>query len=251
MVISILLAIFETVNSGTMIKDVKVIVFDADDTLWDNQSYFDGAERVFVEELREYGTAEELSETLFATESANMPVLGYGAKAVCISMMETALAVSHGKIPGENLSRILSAAKSLLSLPAEPLPGVRKTLKALKDSGRYRLLLLTKGDMLDQQNKLRRSGLRHFFDRAEVVSNKSAKEYLDLCQSEGIRPEDMAMVGNSFKSDIQPVIEIGGYGVHIPFHTMWRHEVVEEFGHPNIIRADSFEEIANIFLNHE
>ena len=121
-----------------MIKDVKVIVFDADDTLWDNQSYFDGAERVFVEELREYGTAEELSETLFATESANMPVLGYGAKAVCISMMETALAVSHGKIPGENLSRILSAAKSLLSLPAEPLPGVGKTLKALKDSGRYR-----------------------------------------------------------------------------------------------------------------
>ena len=106
-----------------MMKDkVKVIIFDADDTLWDNQTYFDRAEDVFTEELKEYGTAEELSEELYKTESANMPILGYGAKAVCISMMETALRVSDSKVPGENLSRILSSAKSLLSLPATPLP---------------------------------------------------------------------------------------------------------------------------------
>lgn len=112
-----------------MMKDkVKVIIFDADDTLWDNQTYFDRAEDVFTEELKEYGTAEELSEELYKTESANMPILGYGAK-------------------------------SLLRLPATPFPGVAKTLDALEKTGRYRLILMTKGDMLDQQNKIRRSGL--------------------------------------------------------------------------------------------
>ena len=229
-------------------KGIKVIVFDADDTLWDNQSYFDRAEDVFTEELKEYGTAEELSAILFKTESANMPVLGYGAKAVCISMMETALAVSGCKVPGENLSRILSAAKSLLSLPATPLPGVDTTLKALKDSGLYRLIVMTKGDMLDQENKLRRSGLNEYFDRTIVVSNKGTKEYLDLCQSEGIAPSEMVMVGNSFKSDIQPVIEIGGKGIYIPFHTVWQHEVTQEFEHQDIVRLDSFAEILPTLL---
>lgn len=227
---------------------IKVIVFDADDTLWDNQSYFDGAEKVFTEELKEYGTAEELSEILFKTESANMPVLGYGAKAVCISMVETALAVSGGKVSGDRLLRILSAAKSLLSLPATPLPGVESTLKALKDSGRYRLIVLTKGDLLDQENKLRRSGLNEYFDRAIVVSNKGTKEYLDLCRSESIAPSEMVMVGNSFKSDIQPAIEIGGRGVYIPFHSIWRHELTEEFSHPDIIRLESFGEILSVLL---
>lgn len=227
-------------------KGIKVIVFDADDTLWDNQSYFNRAEDVFIEELKEYGTAEELSETLFKTESANMPVLGYGAKAVCISMMETALAVSGGKVPGENLSRILSAAKSLLSLPATPLPGVETTLKSLKESGLYRLIVMTKGDMLDQENKLRRSGLSEYFDRTVVVSDKGTKEYLDLCHSEGIAPSEMVMVGNSFKSDIRPVIEIGGRGIYIPFHSIWQYEAVEEFSHSDIIRLDSFDKILSV-----
>ena len=229
-------------------KGIKVIVFDADDTLWDNQSYFDRAEDVFTEELKEYGTAEELSAILFKTESANMPVLGYGAKAVCISMMETALAVSGGNVPGENLSRILSAAKSLLSLPATPLPGVDATLKALKNSGLYRLIVMTKGDMLDQENKLRRSGLNEYFDRTIVVSNKGTKEYLDLCRSEGIAPAEMVMVGNSFKSDIQPVIEIGGRGIYIPFHTIWQHELTQEFDHQDIVRLESFDGILPVLL---
>ena len=229
-------------------KGIKVIVFDADDTLWDNQSYFDRVEDVFTEELKEYGTAEELSAILFKTESANMPVLGYGAKAVCISMMETALAVSGGNVPGENLSRILAAAKSLLSLPATPLPGVDATLKALKNSGLYRLIVMTKGDMLDQENKLRRSGLNEYFDRTIVVSNKGTKEYLDLCRSEGIAPSEMVMVGNSFKSDIQPVIEIGGRGIYIPFHTIWQHELTQEFDHQDIVRLESFDGILPVLL---
>lgn len=224
-------------------RDIKVIVFDADDTLWDIQSYFDRAEDIFTDELKEYGKAEELSEILYRTESANMPVLGYGAKAVCISMVETALAVSDGKVSGDSLMRILSAAKSLLSLPATPLPGVVETLKALKGQGRYRLTVLTKGDLLDQENKLRRSGLGEYFDNVVVVSEKGRKEYLDLCRSESVAPSEMAMVGNSFKSDIIPVVEIGGRGIYIPSHSIWRHEVVEEFSHPNIVRLDSFAEI--------
>lgn len=230
---------------------VKVIIFDADDTLWDNQTYFDRAEEVFTEELKEYGTAEELSEELYKTESANMPILGYGAKAVCISMMETALKVSCHKVPGENLSRILSSAKSLLRLPATPFPGVAKTLDALEKTERYRLILMTKGDMLDQQNKIRRSGLDKYFYRVIVVTKKGIKEYLDICNVEMVPPSQIAVVGNSFKSDIQPIIEIGGYGIHIPFHTMWRHEVTEEFDHPNITRLDSFEELTKIFIDHE
>ena len=230
---------------------VKVIIFDADDTLWDNQTYFDRAEDVFTEELKEYGTAEELSEELYKTESANMPILGYGAKAVCISMMETALRVSDSKVPGENLSRILLSAKSLLSLPATPLPGVARTLDALDKTARYRLILMTKGDMLDQQNKIKRSGLDKYFYRVIVVTKKGIKEYLDICNVEQVAPSQIAVVGNSFKSDIQPIIEIGGYGIHIPFHTMWRHEVTEEFEHPNITRLDSFEELTKIFIDNE
>ncbi len=224
-------------------RDIKVLVFDADDTLWDIQSHFDRAEDIFTDELKEYGSAEELSEILYRTESSNMPILGYGAKAVCISMMETALAVSGGKVSGDSLIRILSAAKSLLSLPATPLPGVAETLKALKDLGRYRLIVLTKGDLLDQENKLRRSGLGEYFDKVVVVSEKGGKEYLDLCRSESVAPSEMAMVGNSFKSDIAPVVEIGGSGIYIPSRSIWRHEVVDEFSHPDIVRLDSFDGI--------
>lgn len=224
-------------------RDIKVLVFDADDTLWDIQSHFDRAEDIFTDELKEYGSAEELSEILYRTESSNMPILGYGAKAVCISMMETALDVSGGKVSGDSLIRILSAAKSLLSLPATPLPGVAETLKALKDLGRYRLIVLTKGDLLDQENKLRRSGLGEYFDKVVVVSEKGGKEYLDLCRSESVAPSEMAMVGNSFKSDIAPVVEIGGSGIYIPSRSIWRHEVVDEFSHPDIVRLDSFDGI--------
>lgn len=170
-----------------MMKDkVKVIIFDADDTLWDNQTYFDRAEEVFTEELKEYGTAEELSEELYKTESANMPILGYGAK-------------------------------SLLRLPATPFPGVVKTLDALEKTGRYRLILMTKGDMLDQQNKIRCSGLDKYFYRVIVVTKKGIKEYLDISHVELVPSSQIAVVGNYFKSDIQPIIEIGGYGIHIPF----------------------------------
>ena len=229
-------------------KDIKVIAIDADDTLWDNQSYYDRAGDFFADTLKEYGTADRLQDRLFETEIANMPLLGYGAKSVCISMMESAMEISGGKVSVAQLGDILKAAKSLLEIPATPLPGVRETLEKLKDSGRYRLVLFTKGDLLDQQNKIMRSGLAEFFDRTVIVSDKDRDEYLDLCDSEDIVPEQLMMIGNSFKSDIRPVVELGGSGIHIPFHTMWKHEEAEEFDSPDIVRLDKFSDVARVLL---
>ena len=142
-------------------KDIKVIAVDADDTLWDNQSYYDRAGDVFSETLLEYGQADWLQDRLFETEIANMPLLGYGAKSVCISMMETAMEVSGGKVSATQLDHILKSAKSLLEIPATPLPGVAETLEELRKSGRYRLVLFTKGDLLDQRRKLRLGDRAH------------------------------------------------------------------------------------------
>lgn len=229
-------------------KDIKVIAIDADDTLWDNQSYYDRAGDFFADTLKEYGTADRLQDRLFETEIANMPLLGYGAKSVCISMMESAMEISGGKVSVAQLGDILKAAKSLLEIPATPLPGVRETLEKLKDSGRYRLILFTKGDLLDQQNKIMRSGLAEFFDRTVIVSDKDRDEYLDLCDSEDIVPEQLMMIGNSFKSDIRPVVELGGSGIHIPFHTMWKHEEADEFESPDIVRLERFSDITELLL---
>ena len=229
-------------------KDIKVIAIDADDTLWDNQSYYDRAGDFFADTLKEYGTADRLQDRLFETEIANMPLLGYGAKSVCISMMESAMEISGGKVSVAQLGDILKAAKSLLEIPATPLPGVRETLEKLKDSGRYRLVLFTKGDLLDQQNKIMRSGLAEFFDRTVIVSDKDRDEYLDLCDSEDIVPEQLMMIGNSFKSDIRPVVELGGSRIHIPFHTMWKHEEADEFESPDIVRLERFSDITELLL---
>jgi Predicted hydrolase (HAD superfamily) len=224
---------------------IKVIAFDADDTLWDNQSYYDKAEVELTRVLSAYGTPEHLSSEMFKTEMSNMKLLGYGAKAVCISMMETALRISGNKLSGQEMSEIVSAGKALLTIPATPLPGVVETLETLQDTT-YRLILLTKGDMLDQENKIERSGLRKYFHRVVIVSNKGTEEYLNLCREEGCRPDEFLMVGNSFKSDIKPVLEIGGKGIHIPFHTTWAHEVVDEFEHKDVIKIKEFSQLKAI-----
>ena len=224
-------------------KDIRVIAFDADDTLWDNQSFYDRAEEVFIETLSAFGDAKSLSDRLFETESGNMALLGYGAKAVCISMMETALSLSNGSLTADRMARIIAAAKSLLSIPATPLEGVRETLAYLHKAGLWKMVLLTKGDMLDQQNKIARSGLGDFFDRVVIVSSKGEGEYRNLCREEHCEPRQLLMVGNSFKSDIKPAVAVGCKAAYIPFHTMWRHEKVEEFEHPDIVRLGTFAEL--------
>lgn len=229
-----------------MNKLIKVIAFDADDTLWSNEPFFQEVEKQYTDLLKPYGTSEEISAVLFQTEMKNLRLLGYGAKAFTISMVETALQVSQQKIAAEDIRRIIDLGKSLLEMPIELLPGVKDTLKALKEKGNYKLVVATKGDLLDQENKLERSGLAPYFDHIEVMSDKTEKEYRRLLSILQIDPSEFLMIGNSLKSDIQPVLSLGGYGVHVPFEVMWQHEVVDTFTHDHLKQIKGVDELLSL-----
>ena len=223
-----------------------MIAFDADDTLWENQPYFDEVEEKLCSILSEYGWSGHIREELFRTEMRNMDELGYGAMAFTLSMIETALEVSGNRIPAGKISEIYALGRSLLRIPATPLEGVSETLERLSESGAFRLILITKGNMLDQQRKLDRSGLRGFFSHVEIVSDKDESTYRRLLESLDIKPSQLLMVGNSFKSDIAPVLQIGGYGAYIPFHTTWQHEKVDEYEHPRLFKLERFSELEDL-----
>lgn len=226
--------------------DIQAIAFDADDTLWDCQSHFADVERRYCELLAPYGSPEHISGRLFSTEAANMELLGYGTKAFTLSLVENAVAVSRGQVAATVIGEIVRLGKELLCLPATPLPGVRETLAALR--GR-RLVLFTKGELLDQENKLRRSGLAGFFSHVEIVSDKTEREYAALCRHLGVAPSHLLMVGNSFRSDIAPALAIGAWAAHIPFHVTWQLEITDEFDHERLIRLTRFSQL-NDFLMH-
>ena len=224
-----------------MSKDKYIICFDADDTLWDNQSLYDSVEEQWLEVMKPYGTPQYLHDELFKVEKKNMPTMGYGTKAFCLSLIETALKLSDQTIPASELQRIYDFSTWLLSMPATPFDGVHDTLSQLAND--YTLICLTKGDLLDQENKLRRSGLMPFFTHVEIVSEKTESTYTNLCQRFGTTPTLLVMVGNSFKSDIDPVLRIGGFGLHIPFKRMWAYEHVEEYEHHRLQTLHSIIEV--------
>lgn len=229
----------------------EVIAFDADDTLWDCQSHFAHVERHLCRLMAPWCDAETAASRLFETERGNMALLGYGSKAFTISVLETALAITHGEAPTALLAELLAMGKAVSDMPATPLPGVCDTLRWVRDCGREaghapRMVVFTKGEPLEQENKLERSGLKPFFDDMEIVSTKGEREFLNLCDRLHIQPEEMLMVGNSFKSDIAPALRIGAYAVHIPFHVVWQLEHSEEFDHERLVRLDRFEELRNL-----
>lgn len=228
--------------------NIRVIAFDADDTLWENEPLFRNAERRWAEVLNDYGTFEELSAKLYAFEEANMPLLGYGAKAFTISLMETAVSLAGKNLDGDMTARILDAGLGILHNPCTPMPGVVETLEAIRESGRYRMILLTKGDLLDQRNKVKRSGLEEYFDMVEIVPAKTTEEYECICARENIPMEEFLMVGNSFKSDIAPVLELGGAGIHIPFRMTWEHEKTEEYEHPRLVKTSCISDILDYLI---
>lgn len=230
------------------IPGVKVLAFDADDTLWLNEPLFRQAEREVADVLSEFGSFEYISDELYKIEFKNMPDYGFGAKAYVLSMIENALNLSGGNLSGDQIRTILESGRAILHNPATPLPGVEETLAALRDSGRYVLVMLTKGELLDQEHKIERSGLGKYFSHIEIVSNKSQREYLTLCDKLGIRVEELMMVGNSFKSDIAPVLELGGWGVHIPSETLWKLEHTEEYDHPRLFRLNSISDLRQVLL---
>lgn len=228
------------------IDNISLIAFDADDTLWDCQGHFDNVEKEYCSILSPFGSSNDVSKSLFETETGNMALLGYGSKAFTISLVENAVRLSHGMISGEDLLKIISLGKTLLDLPATPLPGVVDTLQALRREGKYRMVVFTKGDNLDQENKFRRSGLSEFFDDFVVVADKTKREYTRLCRLFDTDISRMCMVGNSFKSDIKPVLDLGGYAIHIPYALMWKLEESEVTDHPHLIRIKEFGQIREV-----
>jgi putative hydrolase of the HAD superfamily len=227
-------------------QKIKVVAFDADDTLWDCQSWFDDVERECGELLKPWATQEEVTKGLFATERDNMELLGYGTKAFTISLVENAVKMTHGEITGDIVLRLIELGKSLLRFPTNPLPEVKETLKRLYDDGRYRLVVFTKGELLDQESKLKRSGLAGFFEYMETVSNKGMDEYVALCEHLGVSPNEMVMVGNSFRSDIAPALAVGCFTIHIPYHVVWELEKSEEYPHEHLQKISAFSEILDI-----
>ncbi len=205
---------------------IRVIAFDADDTLWHNESCYRDAEAAFRCMLAAYHDEAWVQERLFATETRNLGHFGYGIKSFVLSMIETAIELTDGRVTGPEIGAILELGKEMLAHPVETLPHVVETLTALQ--GSYRLMVITKGDLLDQEAKLARSGLDAFFSRVEVVSEKDEAVYRTLLARHHIAPGEFLMVGNSVKSDILPVVALGALAVHVPYATTWAHEQVED-----------------------
>lgn len=227
----------------TNLTGIKAIAFDADDTLWDNETFFLNVERKMCEILSDYGDAQTISACLFETEMANMDDYGYGAMAYTLSLVENAIKVSGGKVSANQISQIIELGRTLLRLDASPLEGVQDTLRQLKEIGYYQLVVFTKGELLTQENKLKRSGLLPYFDHVVIVSDKQEPQYRDLCKQLGIKPDELLMVGNSLKSDILPALKIGAWAVHIPYEVMWQHEVIDDFEHHRMFQLNQFSEL--------
>ncbi|WP_242087305.1 HAD family hydrolase [Aestuariivivens sediminis] len=207
-------------------ENIKVIGFDADDTLWVNETYFREAEAEFALLLSDYETLNKIDQELFKVEIKNLELYGYGIKAFVLSMVETALELSNYNVDTATIQAILSIGKKMLSKPVELLDGVEEVLKVL--SKKYRLILATKGDLLDQERKLIKSGLTNYFHHIEVLSDKREANYSKLLSHLDIEPSEFLMIGNSLKSDILPLVNIKAHAIHIPFHTTWAHEMVSE-----------------------
>lgn len=205
--------------------DIKVIAFDADDTLWVNEPYFRETEDKFCALMEGYLPLHTTARELLQTEIQNIALYGYGVKGFILSMIETALRVSEKTTSLDVVEKIIQYGKDLLEKPIELLEGVEETLHLLKR--KYRLVVATKGDLLDQERKLKKSGLEHFFHHIEIMSDKQEADYQKLIRHLDIKPEEFVMVGNSVKSDILPVLNIGGHGFHVPYHTTWAHEKVD------------------------
>ena len=219
--------------------NIKVIAFDADDTLWDNENYFQETEKKFFELMEEYLPQHSAARELLRIEIKNLPLYGYGIKAFMLSMIEAAMTISNKTISVSVVEKIIDYGRELLQKPIQKLDGVDEVLENLK--GRYRLVVATKGDLLDQERKLKKSGIEHYFHHTEIMSEKGEADFRKLIKHLDIPPENFLMIGNSLKSDVLPVLNIGGHAFHIPYHITWGHEKIEYE-----VKDDNFRQFTSI-----
>ena len=216
---------------------LKMIGFDGDDTLWRSEDYFAHAQQVFESIVAPYVDlrGDALHARLYAVEKRNLAVFGYGVKGMALSMIESAIEISDARIAARDIHRIVELAQSMLRHPVELLPGVREAVASV--AARWPVVLITKGDLFHQEAKVRESGLSDLFHRIEIVSEKDTATYARLLEEFGIGAHEFAMVGNSLRSDIAPVVALGGYGVHVPYHLTWVHEREASVDAPERVRA--------------
>ena len=201
---------------------IGLVGFDADDTLWRSQDYFDAAQADFERIVAGYVDLDDVAHRLYAVEKRNLALFGYGVKGMVLSMVEAAVEITDARISAGDLHRIVGLGKALLRHPVELLEGVRAAVEAI--AADYPVVLITKGDLFHQEAKVRESGMADLFRRIEIVSEKDTATYTRLFEEFDIAPDRFLMVGNSLRSDIAPVLELGGWGVHVPYHTTWAHE---------------------------
>ena len=226
-------------------KNVKTIAFDADDTLWHNEPYFDEAQARFCKLFQDFASSQEILGLILNHQVKNLPLYGFGIKAFTLSMIEVALELTNHNIPGKGIEQIITIGKDLLQKPVELMPNVEEVLESLQ--GKYKLIVATKGDLKDQHRKLHDSGIGHYFHHIEVLSDKTELDYEKMLGRLDIQAEDFLMIGNSLKSDVLPIINIGGYGIHVPYHTTWEYEKIDfEIEHENFLALSNIKDVLSV-----
>ena len=207
---------------------LTTLALDGDDTLWHSETHFAVTTERVLDLVRPWVDGDAATAHLLEVERRNLAVFGYGVKAFILSVIETVIEVSDGQVPASRIHEVVGWAKELLDHPVELMDGVAGTLDVL--AGQYRLLLVTKGDLLHQESKVARSGLADRFDEVEIVADKDTATYRRILDRHGIEPAEFVMAGNSVRSDVAPVVELGGWGVHVPFHLTWALEAHDGSG---------------------
>ena len=224
----------------------RCIFFDADDTLWENERYFRAAEAKFIELLADYTTPEGVQDMLWRKQEDNIPLFGYGSKTYMIGMTDAALELCGGSLTEEIYYGIKNIITELAFHELQIIEGVKETLEALQ--GKYELIVATKGDLPEQMAKFRKSGLAHYFHHCEVMENKDEKNWLEVAAKHNLHPEEILMIGNSVKSDIAPVVNIGGRAIHVPHEVVWVHEMMDMPQSDRIIEVKNITEILDYLL---
>lgn len=229
-----------------MKRPITTIGFDADDTLWHNESLFEDHHNKYCQLLSEYHDADTVEKVLYETEMQNLELFGYGIKGFTLSCIETAIHLTNGEIKAEEIRRIIDHCRHMLSHPVELFDDVESVLDEL--SSKFRLILVTKGDLRDQERKIAKSGLAGYFDHTEVVSDKNVESYARVLERSRVPVEQFVMIGNSLKSDILPVLNLGGHGIHIPYRITWEHERVESppNEHANFYKLESIDQLPDL-----